>query len=262
MEYVDHILTNEKAYRIRDIEAARVDNEAIGATVWDSKTLIERLCPAFAVSGYNKPCYPVEGYPLTVVTQIDPQLEACELLQLEHETPAGTVYYEKALGQPAYGGSFNWTTGILELTRASFTIDENTDLRKHPDGTRYYVYGGIPGMQTGSFLPGICGAVLVISVSYEMDFPGLLLGMDNNYAYLCNMEKMDPSIVDVDSLKTYLQRNPIRFVYSLATPVRIDLGAVSIAGGAGENRFRGNTSDIKVSGKASIAALLGDGQHG
>ena len=65
MEYVDHILTTEKAYRLRDPEAARVDNDAIGATVWDSKTVIERLCPSFTVSGASGSSRVTSSSPVT-----------------------------------------------------------------------------------------------------------------------------------------------------------------------------------------------------
>lgn len=274
MEYVDHILTDQSVYKIRDAEAARVDNNGVGQTVWDSKTLVERLCPPFAVSGSEAVCYPVEGYPLSVTSiltaiqegQGEPSPDnvrtilCCRLLQLQHRSDSGQLSYDCDLEMSVWGGTFRWDTGELEVTDEIFTIDHNTRLAKHPDGKRYYVSGGLPEMRIGNRQKGLCDSLPVIVTNGSTDKPCLALGSGNNYPYLYNMEQLDSSIVDVESLKAYLENHPITFVYPLAEPKRIQLTPTVIAAFAGENRLESSVGETKVSGR-KVPAYMQEGEE-
>lgn len=274
MEYIDHILTEEKSYRIRDPEAARVDNARVGGTVWDSRTLIDRLCPGFTVTGNPALCYPVEGYPLEVrVTLAATQqgegtptpenvrpIEPCSWLQLQHSNETASLVYDQNPTVPVWGGRYHWNTGILELTHKSFTIDENTELRKHPDGVRYYVYGGVAGMAAVNWLPGLCDSLPVITTAAQTSEPGIQLGMGNNYPYLYHMDKLDSTIIDVASLRVWLQTHPITFIYPLAEPELIQLNPAVIPAMAGENRLETPDGELTVTGRESLLRHLGGGQ--
>lgn len=52
--------------------AGGVDDSRVGPNAWSSKNTVDKLCPAFTESGTKVTCEPVEGYPLSVVSQIVP----------------------------------------------------------------------------------------------------------------------------------------------------------------------------------------------
>lgn len=59
-----------------------MDNTAIGADAWSSKTILDRLSPGFAEEGGVVQCEPPEGYPLEAVSRIGPSLEGQSAITL------------------------------------------------------------------------------------------------------------------------------------------------------------------------------------
>lgn len=51
---------------------AVADDACVSKKPWSSKNTVDKLCPAFEESGTVVQCDPVEGYPLEVLTQIEP----------------------------------------------------------------------------------------------------------------------------------------------------------------------------------------------
>ena len=49
-----------------------INDTVVGADAWSGKNIVDRLCPGFTERGSVVTCQPVEGYPLKVVTRIDP----------------------------------------------------------------------------------------------------------------------------------------------------------------------------------------------
>lgn len=71
--YTPQTLTAEQQAQAREnIKAATIDDTKAGADAWSSKNTVDRLCPAFTESGSVVACEPVEGYPLEVVSKIEP----------------------------------------------------------------------------------------------------------------------------------------------------------------------------------------------
>lgn len=112
-------------------------------------------------------------------------------------------------------------------------------------------------MQVGSYLPGLCDTLPVVTKKQETLKTGLMLGASNNYVYLYNMEQLDSSIVDIDTLKAYLKEHPITFVYPLAEPELHYHLPLVITAFAGENRLASTTGDTQVSGRESLLHFLG-----
>ena len=56
----------------KDGAVKTIDDTKAGSDAWSSKNIVDRLCPAFTESGAVVSCEPVEGYPLGVVSQIEP----------------------------------------------------------------------------------------------------------------------------------------------------------------------------------------------
>lgn len=51
-----------------------LDDATVGDAAWSSKHILEKLCPTMEDSGRLVQCRPVEGYPLEVISRIDPSL--------------------------------------------------------------------------------------------------------------------------------------------------------------------------------------------
>ena len=69
------LTVNGKTYIVADPDAAHFDNSKPGDGAWSGKNTVDRLCPAFSENGSVVSCHPVEGYPLSVVSQIQPVQE-------------------------------------------------------------------------------------------------------------------------------------------------------------------------------------------
>ena len=50
------------------IRVTKVNNDEVSTSLWDSKTIVDRLCQPINESGSIVSCYPVDGYPLEVKT--------------------------------------------------------------------------------------------------------------------------------------------------------------------------------------------------
>ncbi len=72
MKKIKTLTINGSAYQLMDGEAARIEDSTAGENAWSSKNIVDRLCPAFTESGTVVSCQPVQGYPLKVVSRIDP----------------------------------------------------------------------------------------------------------------------------------------------------------------------------------------------
>lgn len=72
MKKIKTLTINGSAYQLMDGEAARINDTAVSADAWSGKNIVDRLCPGFTEKGSVVTCQPVEGYPLKVVTRIDP----------------------------------------------------------------------------------------------------------------------------------------------------------------------------------------------
>ena len=65
------LTVNGQTYTVADPDAAHIDDTSVGDKAWSSKNIVDKLCPAFEVSGAEVSCEPVEGYPLQVVSHIE-----------------------------------------------------------------------------------------------------------------------------------------------------------------------------------------------
>lgn len=65
-----------KTYTVTDPDAANIDDTITSPDkTWSSKNIVDKLCPAFEETGPVVTCEPVEGYPLSVVSTIEPSTD-------------------------------------------------------------------------------------------------------------------------------------------------------------------------------------------
>lgn len=75
MEKIHTLTVNGKTYILEDPSAARIDDSVVGSDAWSGKQIIDRLCPAFSEKGAAVTCKPMQGYPLSVISHIEPVQE-------------------------------------------------------------------------------------------------------------------------------------------------------------------------------------------
>lgn len=116
-----------------------MDDEQVSAgTTWSSLNIIQKLTTPFTETGNTVTCYPVEGSPLYVVSDItavqegegDPSPE--NIRPISGWDGANLVRsgqtYTADFPDTVYGGTLDWATGVLTVTWQQFQITDSTRL--------------------------------------------------------------------------------------------------------------------------------------
>lgn len=129
MDKMKTLTVNGKTYEICDPSAPRIDNETVGDSPWSSKHTVDRLCPALEEQGAVVACEPVEGYPLRVVSRIEPVQSGSgdpspqNIRPITGHTAANLVRSGKNLLDPNKINTtictFDETTGLWSTTNAT-----------------------------------------------------------------------------------------------------------------------------------------------
>lgn len=141
-----------------------VCDNIIGPYGWSSKNIVDKLCPAFEESGTLVTCWPVEGYPLEVVSTINDKGEAWDKITLTHNDQTFTANFDK-LENPVYFGSYNWLTGVLEdpengLYQHNLEDDSFTEITD-PENYRPPIVRNIVGLPDANGFFSDCGNTTV-----------------------------------------------------------------------------------------------------
>lgn len=73
MKTVRKLTINGSSYEIEDPNAASINDELTAEDqTWSSRNIVDKLAPSFTESGGVVACNPVEGYPLSIVSHIEP----------------------------------------------------------------------------------------------------------------------------------------------------------------------------------------------
>lgn len=103
-------------------QKATINDITVGPDAWSSKQIIDRLCPAFTKSGPAVTCEPVEGYPLAVMSFIDPVRETGSLIT---EGAAGhTTAKLTRCGKNLFDGY--WEAGYVDANTGKNTAHSNS----------------------------------------------------------------------------------------------------------------------------------------
>lgn len=185
-----------------------------------------------------------------------PQLEAGS---------AATAYepYGTASAVPAvYGGTLDWSTGILTIDKAVLQLKgtENWNYSAPKDG-----YCRISFAHGGTFTKDafVCSHyVMYSSYSDNRQFP--FIRANNNAATLYYEGKQDGGyFASAEEFKAFLAAQyaagtPVQVVYKRSAPLTIQLTPQEILALAGENTLYSDAGDITVTGKADPNAVIQD----
>jgi hypothetical protein len=244
------------------------------------KKAIERYAPEFAESGAVVECYPIEGFPLNVISQITPiqagsgdasitnprPITARTAVKVTVANDTESAEYNAELAEDAYCGSFDWSTGLLTLTHKMLTLTGNESWNMA--GT-YGVYNGGSSflgdsLKGTSTIFGLCSHAPNITdekinatyIRKANNSQGLeVLGFSNG---LWGEDLLE---ITVDKWKAYIKAQydsgtPVQILYQLEVPITVQLTPQEILALSGTNTIRSDTGNTTVTGKGDWTAMV------
>ena len=237
------------------------DTKAQSSKTWSSLTIVDRLAPAFEVSGPVVTCNPVKGYPLHVVSQIvlvqegegEPSpdnvrpIKGWDSATLSHNSAPITLQF----GQTIYGGTLDWTTGVLTLSWKKADLS-NPNLYTNIAGNGIRFGNALDGVYNRG-VDAICNYGLA---SIDSNSPGaIIIGSANADLYFIGIL----TILGLESISEYEEwatENEIVVIYKSDNPITIQLTPQEILALSGANTIYANTGDTTVSGRAEPNTVI------
>ena len=230
-----------------------MDDEQVSAgTTWSSLNIIQKLTTPFTETGNTVTCYPVEGSPLYVVSDItavqegegDPSPE--NIRPISGWDGANLVRsgqtYTADFGETVYGGTLDWSTGVLTVTWVKADLSQ----------PYYYPTGG-NGVRFGKALDdnynnnttALCSHGLIVKNFFTH---GFIIGADNNNNVYAIGLLDDLGLSSIEEYKTWAESNTIELYYKTNRPYTIQLTPAQILAISGLNTIYCDTGDITVTG--------------
>lgn len=115
LSQMEAVLNNEANHAV-------IDDTAVGADAWSSRNIVDKLCPAFTVSGYVAVCEPLEGYPLEVVSTIDTGADSITLTRCGKNLFDFNSGTQQLSWVDAEGTTFRYKGYAIKLPPGTYTI--------------------------------------------------------------------------------------------------------------------------------------------
>ena len=286
MSKMQSLTINGNEYTVADPDAATINDPVVGQTAWSSKNIVDRLCPAFSESGAVAVCSPVAGYPLEVVSHIQPvqagsgdpspdnirPITGHTVMKLSLSNDAQVQEFTLDLGQTVYGGKLNWQTGELSIdyTKLTFTGDENWTMAsadENPNGTTFRLNIGVvlknftSQNSFKSLVTGFSSHLSQSDKSYLTSLP------QNTFCWsttgtgfrICYGQ---PNLgTTVEEFKQFLSEQhangtPVEFVCQIENPITVQLTPQEILALTGTNYLYSDTGDTTVTGRGDLTAVI------
>lgn len=156
--------------------------------------------------------------------------------------PSRGMRLSAALPETVYGGTLDWTTGILTEDYISVTLNGTEEYWSDYDAIRGYSLL-VPTMKTSNGGTGWCSHLPVTS---DFSRYGVVVGLDNKYLYFSQV-KQKWGVTTLAELKAYLAANPVQIVIPRSTPYTIQLDPHTLPLLKGVNNVWSDTGDTAVS---------------
>lgn len=213
------------------------------------RALLDKVCPPFEAEGSVVQCYPVEGYPLDVVTKIeavqegegDPSPEnvrpivGWDRLELTRNGDA----YTQALPETVYGGSYHWATGELVVEYAYFELPID-DLG---DSTEYPGWSGYGGRKIGI-------GINAVLKDFKCNMFNKVRANTMNYNDIIFIRPMDFGYKSGAEIKALYPGAICQLAAKMEQPEIYHLPPQQILAIPGVNTLFSNAGDTTVSGRA------------
>lgn len=243
--------------------------------------VLYKLSPSFTKSGYAVTCYPLEGYPLEVVSQIVPYQDSNlgepsvdnpvpiyphEYMMLEVRHGDSLEYiYDGSLEPGVYGGYVNWNTGELvsNMECLTFTGEENWASMNEAQAIGNYVYLSIGEYgYVDTKATSLCSHLGVVVISANNANNGIYITNSSGYKdarILVRMEQCNFTLAKwIAFLKEqYAAGTPVQACFGISKPTtEIYFGGSDFVDESGEVTFCGGMGETTVSGKADPVAII------
>ena len=274
MKELKTLIVNGNEYTVTDPNAARINNAVVGQAVWSSKNMIDRLCPVFTARGAVVTCAPVVGYPLEVVSYIQPAqagsgdpspdnvrpIIGWENAKLSLTDDTQVQEFSMDLGQTVYGGSLNWQTGVL-------TVDKQVQTFKGTEKWTYstpqagycriqYSGGGVFSKETC-----VCSHYIMRSnYSSSYTFPYLRCN-DGTSNWVYEGKQDGGFFASADDFKAYLAEQyaagtPVQVVCKREDPITVQLTPQEVFALSDANTLYSDSGDTAVTGRSDPTVVI------
>lgn len=244
--------------------------ENIGACTEES--VCNKLCPAFTESGPTVTCAPVEGYPLKVVSSIEPgqsgtaepspenvrPISGHSIAKLTQENGTDAREITADLGQIVYGGSFDWATGELVSNMVCLTLTGDEDWLLQ-NGYARLVIGECGYVDAEA--PQLCSHFKIAPITSGTTHIGADIANSTAYNDARIRIRLKTGVTLAESVaflkEQYANGTPVQICFGVANPTTTKLAAQEILALSGTNTLRSDTGDTEVKGRADPVSLLG-----
>ena len=142
-----------------------IDDTGIGAAAWSSRNIADRLCPSLSERGATVVCTPVEGYPLGVVSHIQPVQEGSG-----DPRPVKSIDVSTRGTTLRYGDGYGVITDSTDLTEGGrYKLTVNA---KNAAGERVKLEAAEVYDANGSYSYTITGEIGYYDVTFVMQVDG------------------------------------------------------------------------------------------
>ena len=162
------------------------------------------------------------------------------------------------IGQTVYGGTLNWTTGVLTVDKRYLTLKSDSNIAIYPlNGTNGIIFGNVFD-EIESRIPGVCSHALVSTTAVLPDSRPdayIWLGVNSYSVYWVRILDV-LGISTVDEFKQWLDTQNVQIVCPLNSPITIQLTPTEVLALFGTTTIYTDTGDTTVSGRADPNTIL------
>lgn len=173
---------------------------------------------------------------------------------------ADSKAFSVAFEDTVYGGTLDWTTGVLTVEQIGVVIDGTQEIAKGSTVAKRHDYTISLPFQSYALTTPMCDKLpgkAHRSLIQNDGAYGVATRIDQEYepAIWINVPASENT---VDAVNTWLASNPLTVVYKVADPIAIQLTPTEILALSGTNTLYTNTGDTTVVGRADPGATIKD----
>lgn len=158
-------------------------------------------------------------------------------------------------GQTVYGGTLDWTTGVLTVDYKSINLaDIAFGTSPQTEDTYGFVCGSLSDAAPGSYIYAKSDKLRYIG-SLIYNYEGFTNGDSSNRLYI-RILKSRLQDGTTTSFRAFLQETPIQFMYLLTNPITIQFTPTEVLALSGTNTLYTDTGDTTVSGRENPLTVI------
>lgn len=246
----------EKAFIGLHVNKANKANGDPGEYVFNASIIWDAIQPACSITVNDDDIIHIyQGGGSTVATAKRVFANVVNIMVEPGESKSSYVPYNTNeltvdFGQQVYGGTYNWTTGVLTIEIASKTFDGSPDERwqssvdnGHPTIFTYEIHGDRAKYPARSDL-------------LPHDYNSLSKGLDAFYLSNTGLTICRKGYTTLEEHLALLEEFPFTIVYALKVPIEVQLTPHEFRALSGENVCHSNIGETTVTCNETINAAL------